>query len=99
MKITEEIKEQQIILSIEGRVDTVTSPELQSRILLAFQKMTHVVLDFKSVAYISSAGLRSLLMGHKTAASKGGSMVLHHVSEEVMEVLEITGFNSILDIR
>ncbi len=99
MKITEERNEEQIILLIEGRVDTMTSPQLQEKILLSFQKMKHVVLDFRAVDYISSAGLRSLLMGHKTAFSKKGSMVLVNVPNAVMEVFDMTGFRTMLEIQ
>ena len=88
-----------IRLMIEGRVDANTSPLLQQAILNAFQKKSHVVLDFLNVQYISSAGLRALLIGHKTAASKGGSMKLVNVSGMVMEVLDMSGFSSILQIE
>ena len=88
-----------LILEIEGRVDTTTSPELQNKILEAFQSTKELVLDFAKVAYISSAGLRALLIGQKTASSKGASMVLRHVSAAVMQVLESVGFAKILKIE
>lgn len=84
---------------VEGRVDTNTSPQLQQAILNAFQKSKDVVVDFLNVPYISSAGLRALLIGQKTAASKGGSMKLTNVSETVMEILNMTGFSKILKIE
>ena len=89
----------QVTLSIEGRVDTNTSPQLQSKILEAFRSAKDVVLDFQKVPYISSAGLRALLIGQKTAASKRASMVLINVSPGVMQVLETVGFADILTIR
>lgn len=55
------------VLAVEGRIDTNTSPELQSEILKAFQIAKTVILDFASVHYISSAGLRTLLIGQKAA--------------------------------
>lgn len=85
-------------LMVEGRVDTNTSPQLQQAILNAFQKKKDVVVDFLNVPYISSAGLRALLIGQKTAASKGGSMKLTNVSEVVMNILEMSGFSKILTI-
>ena len=84
---------------VEGRVDTNTSPLLQQAILNAFQKNSNVVLDFLNVQYISSAGLRALLIGQKTAASKRGSMKLVNVSGMVQEVLDLSGFSSILQIE
>ncbi len=88
-----------ITIEIEGRVDTNTSPVLQNEILLSFQKLSKVVLDFEKTVYISSAGLRALLIGEKTAQSKQGTMVLKHVPEVVMNVLEMSGFAKILKIE
>lgn len=87
------------VLAIEGRVDTNTSPQLQSEILKAFQSSKAVTLDFAAVPYISSAGLRALLIGQKTAASKGSAMELINVSPAVLSILESVGFAKILTIR
>ncbi len=86
-------------LLVDGRVDTNTSPQLQTAILAAFQKKNNVVVDFLNVQYISSAGLRALLIGQKTAASKNGSMKLTNVSELVQEILDMSGFSQILVIE
>lgn len=91
--------ESHIRLLVDGRVDTNTSPQLQQAILEAFQKKKELVVDFLNVSYISSAGLRALLIGQKTAASKGGSMKLTNVSKEVMSVFTMTGFAKILEIQ
>lgn len=86
-------------LRVEGRVDTITSPQLQEAVLEAFQEAKKVVLDFEKVTYISSAGLRVLLIGQKTAQSKHMSMVLIHVGETVKNVLDMVGFSSVLTIE
>lgn len=99
MKITENRTEDTILLTVEGRVDTNTSPQLQERLLKAFQKGSRVILDFEQVEYVSSAGLRALLIGQKTANSKKGSMKLIHVQEAVQEVLDLSGFSAILTIE
>ena len=99
MTISETRQEGMIQLDIEGRVDTNTSPQLQQSILQAFQKGTAVVLNMEKVEYVSSAGLRALLIGQKTANSKGGSMKLVHVCETVMEVFTLTGFADMLTIE
>lgn len=99
MTISETRQESMIQLDIEGRVDTNTSPSLQQSILQAFQKGTTVVLNMGKVEYVSSAGLRALLIGQKTANSKGGSMKLVHVREGVMEVFTLTGFANMLTIE
>lgn len=88
-----------IRILIEGRVDVTTSPQLQNKILTAFQKNSNLVLDFLNVEYISSAGLRALLIGQKTAASKKGHMKLVNVNEAVMNVLTISGFLEILNVE
>lgn len=84
---------------VEGRVDANTSPQLQQAILNTFQKDKNIVLDFLNVPYISSAGLRALLIGHKTAASKGGTMKVTNLAEGVKEVITMSGFDSILTIE
>lgn len=99
MTITKSQNGSTATLTVEGRVDTLTSPELQSAILDAFQGATNVVLDMAQLAYISSAGLRSLLIGQKTAASKHGTFELHHVSSTIMAILETVGFSKILTVR
>ncbi len=99
MNITEKKNEGQIVLEISGQVDTVTSPELQKSILTSFQKVKDIVIDMSAVPYMSSAGLRALLIGQKTAASKGGSMVLTGVTDTVMQVFEMSGFSKVLNIK
>lgn len=91
--------ESYVRLMVEGRIDTNTSPQLQQAILAAFQKSKDIVVDFLNVPYISSAGLRALLIGQKTATSKGGSMKVTNVSETVMNILELSGFAKILKIE
>jgi len=99
MEITEKKNEGQIVLAVSGSVDTVTSPELQKAILTAFQKAKDLVIDMAGVPYMSSAGLRALLIGQKTATSKGGSMVLTGVQNTVMQVFEMSGFSRVLTIK
>ena len=99
MTITEKRNESIITISVKGRVDANTSPELQKAILLAFQKVNKVVIDFSECEYVSSAGLRALLIGQKTATSKGGYMKLTRVPEILMNVLKMTGMVKILTIE
>lgn len=99
MQITSTRNENTIQLTIDGRIDTNTSPQLQNEILTAFQKVNNVILEFEKVAYISSAGLRALLIGQKTALSKRGSMKLVHVQPMVMQVLKMSGFINGLNVE
>ena len=98
MRITDYKEENQIRLVVEGKVDTATSLNLQQAILTAFQKSKHVFVDFTDVEYISSSGLRALIIGQKTAQSKGGSMVLSGCKGVVLEVLKASGCVKILTI-
>lgn len=98
MEIKESRQNEGILFQVEGRVDTNTSIELQARILNGLQKSSVIMLDLKEVEYISSAGLRALLIGEKTAKAIRGRMEIHNVQAAVMEVLQMTGFDRILDI-
>ena len=99
MQINETKVDDCIQLSVEGQVDTITSPQLQQSILTALQKSKNVVLDLGQVPYMSSTGLRALLLGQKTAASKGGTMKVLNVQPMVMQVFKMSGFDSILSIE
>jgi anti-anti-sigma factor len=99
MTVTKDRMDDTLILSLEGRLDTTTAPQLQAELLSEFDSANHVRLDFKQLAYVSSAGLRVLLLAEKTAKAKGGTMILVNVSPEVFEVLEMTGLSEILTIE
>ncbi|MCR5510031.1 anti-sigma B factor antagonist [Lachnospiraceae bacterium XBB2008] len=96
----EEIKgENTVQLNVEGRIDAMTANDFQNAILKAFQKSSNVIIDMRNVQYISSAGLRGLMIGHKTASSKGGKFTLINVGEAVNEVLRVTGLDKALNIQ
>lgn len=86
-----------IILGVMGRLDTTTAPALDKAIQENLNDITHLILDFKGLEYISSAGLRILLSAQKKM-QQIGKMTVKNVSEAVMEVFEITGFADILTI-
>lgn len=98
MKITANRNDSQLTLSLEGRLDTTTAPQLEAELTRSLPGVTELTLDFGALEYISSAGLRVLLMAQKVM-NKQGSMVLHNVNETVSEVFEITGFSDILTIE
>lgn len=99
MQITVETIEDRTIIKVDGRIDAMTTQDLQDVIMNTFQSCSKIELDFAQVEYISSAGLKTLLLGQKTANSKGGQFTLRHVNDMVMEVLNMTGFASILHIE
>ena len=83
-------------LVLSGRLDTTTAPQLQESLISEFNTAKSVTLDFAGLAYVSSAGLRVLLMGEKAAKAKGSKQTLVNVSAEIMEVFEMTGFSNVL---
>ena len=98
--MTIEIKRnaQETIIELAGRLDTTTAPVLDKTISDDIKDTKSLILDFKSLEYISSAGLRVLLTAQKKM-QKIGSMKVTNVCEEVMEVFEMTGFADILAIE
>lgn len=94
-KLTEDAK---LTISIEGRLDTTTSPELSKELDSSLDGVNELVFDLTLLEYISSSGLRVLLSAQKTMNGKG-TMVVKNASEMVMEVFEITGFTDILTIE
>ena len=82
-------------LFLEGRLDTVTAPELEKTMHELLPGLKELTLDFSKLDYISSAGLRVLLSAQK-AMNKQGSMTVTNVNETIMEIFEVTGFTDIL---
>ena len=98
--MTIEIKKNvdELVLEITGRVDTITAPALDKTINENLEGLKTLILDLKSLEYISSAGLRVLLSAQKKMQQVGGMKVVN-VCELVMEVFEMTGFADILNIE
>ena len=82
---------------LEGRLDTTTSPMLETELKQALDGITELTFNFEKLEYISSAGLRILLAAQKRM-SKQGSTVVKNVNEVIAEVFEVTGFSDILTI-
>ena len=97
MQIKKELENNVLVLALEGRLDTVTAPELE-REVSDLRGVTDLVFDMKNLEYISSAGLRVILKSQKTMNTQG-SMKLKNVGDSIMEVFEITGFSDILTIE
>ena len=99
MNIEESRDDNRVLLSIAGKIDINSANEFQSTLLKAFQKASNVVIDMHDVAYISSAGLRVLVIGQKTAMAKGGKMIITNVSPAVADVFRVSGFDKGLTIQ
>lgn len=87
-----------LTMKLGGRLDTTTAPELEKAFEENMDVSKDLILDMKELEYISSAGLRVLLAAQKRM-NQSGKMKLTGVSDEVMEVFEITGFSDILTIE
>ena len=98
--MTIEIKRnaEETMIELVGRLDTTTAPALDKTISNDIEGTKSLILDFKRLEYISSAGLR-VLLGAQKKMQKLGSMKLINVCELVMEVFEMTGFADILVIE
>ena len=97
MNITRKLNGNEMEIALEGRLDTMTAPQLEAE-LGSLDKAESLVLDCTKLDYISSAGLRVLLSAHKIMCGKGG-MKVTGINEIVREVLEVTGFTDILTIE
>lgn len=98
MTIQKEQNGKDLKLAVEGRLDTLTAPELEAELGREMPGAETLSLDFSKLDYISSAGLRVLLAAHKTMSRKGG-MKVTGVNEIVQEVFDVTGFSDVLTIE
>ena len=98
MTIEKKVNGNALEIALEGRLDTMTAPELEAELNQSLGSVDSLTLDFSKLDYISSAGLRVLLSAHKAMIAKGG-MTITNVNEVVQEVFEVTGFADILTIE
>lgn len=99
MQITTNISNQNLIISLSGRLDTITSPQLEEEINRnSFDEIETVTLNMRALEYISSAGLRVVLKLHKKMTAKGGQFKLINVNDMIMEIFTMTGMDSFLEI-
>lgn len=97
MIINKEITGEALCIKISGRLDTTTSPALEGELASSTDQIKELILDLEDLEYLSSAGLRVLLVAQKKM-NQQGSMVVKNVNDVIMEVFEITGFSDILTI-
>lgn len=98
MEVKKLVNDSELTISIVGRIDSNTSPDLEKELKCSIEGIKTLVLDFEGVEYISSAGLRVLLSMQKIFRTQG-KMIIKNVNESVLEVFEITGFSEILTIQ
>jgi len=98
LNINKTTENKTVCYELEGRLDTITAPELDEDIKASVEGMEELVIDLKQLDYISSAGLRVLLAAYKTMSVQGGMKVIN-VNEMIMDIFDTTGFSDILTIE
>ena len=81
-----------------GRMDTVTSPEVQAVVDENIGDVTDLTFDLGELKYLSSAGLRVLMSAQKTMLSQG-SMKLINVNEDILDIFDMTGLTDVFEIE
>lgn len=99
LKISTETQENLVLLQLEGRIDTATSPQFELAVQPHTAGATRLLIDLAQVNYVSSAGLRVFLMTAKKLQKTGGSLVLCAMPPAVREVFDIAGFSRMLRIE
>ena len=87
-----------LVLSPSGRIDNATSPAFQAKLLAALTPGAAVLVDFSAVEYISSAGLRALMMGSKQSKAAGGGLAVAALGPVVKEIFEISRFSLVVQV-
>lgn len=98
MTIEKTLNGSKLTVCLTGRLDTTTAPQLEAELKHSISGIEKLVLDFKTLEYLSSAGLRVLLAAQKVM-NKQGAMVIRNVNETIADIFEVTGFSEILTIE
>lgn len=98
MTINKTLNGKELIIEIEGRLDTTTAPELENELKASLDGIEILIMNLEKLDYISSAGIRVILSTQKTM-NKQGKLIIKKVNESVMEVFDITGMVDILTIE
>ena len=97
LNISKNLNGSELTVSLEGRLDTTTAPELENELKTLPDDVRELTLDFEKLDYISSSGLRVLLTAQKKMIGRG-EMQIVHVNDVIRDIFEITGFSDILTI-
>lgn len=99
MNIKKEYNKKELTLSVEGRIDTLTSQDLEKEIAAEMGNFDSLIIDFTNLEYISSAGLRVLIATQKKLKATDVPLVIRNVNDIVGEIFRMSGFNKILKIE
>ena len=98
MEVKTKVENGTLFIALEGRLDTVTSQELANELPREKRADLDLDLDFKDLEYVSSAGLRLLVLFKKEAQATNNKMVIRNINDVVKEIFSVTGFDKILKI-
>ena len=98
MTINKNQNGESLTIALEGRLDTVTAPQLDAEVKASLDGTKKLIFEFSKLEYISSAGLRVLLSAQKVM-NKQGEMVVKGANDAIMEIFEVTGFSDLLNIE
>ena len=99
MDIIKNYNEKELTIAIEGRIDTLTSKNLEKEINDERGNFDSLILDFDKVEYISSAGLRVLISTQKQLKASDISFVIKNINDRIIEIFKMSGFDKILNIE
>lgn len=99
MEINKNYDDKKLIMEVTGRVDTITSQDLEKSINEEIGKFDSLTIDFDKVEYISSAGLRVLIATQKKLKKDNVPLVIENVNDTIKEIFRMSGFDKILEIQ
>ena len=97
-ELNSDIRKKVYTIAVSGRIDTLTAPSLEEKVREIENDADKLIIDMREVEYISSAGLRVIVAAHRTMLPKNG-LVLRGLTKNVSTVINLTGFNKILNIE
>ncbi len=100
LNIERKMDDNALFMTLEGKIDTLTAPDLEAEIEPLLGELTSLTLDFEKVDYISSAGLRVLLATQQAMEERSlGAIRIIHANEAIRDIFDITGFAGILSLE
>ena len=99
MEIIKQLNGKELIIFLKGELNTTTSQDLDAIIQKDLRNIDKLIIDMLDLVYLTSAGLRVLLIAQKIMNDRKGQLIIRHVNNEITEVFSITGFNNVLTIE
>ena len=98
MEINKYTDDEKTVFQLDGRLNAATAPALETELNLEFESSKKIILDLKNLIYVSSAGLRILMVAGKTSKKTGIEFIITNVSSEIMKIFEMTMISSYLKV-